>query len=152
MDHKPVCASDLSRMRPPKNEDLPKTNGSSAPTSDEPDEYVYFIQCLHTGRVKIGHSVRPRRRFGEINSHSPTQLAMIGTIAGDRQREKEIHGQLMNSQLCGEWFAPSAEVRDFLAEHNASLKQFSHAGEDPFEVFRDRPQVAGEQKPASFGR
>lgn len=79
---------------------------------------VYFIQCTETGRVKIGTSVSPERRFETIEGGSPTRLVMLKVVPGDQDLERRLHHQLECYRLKNakgnftEWFEGTPEVLD----------------------------------------
>jgi hypothetical protein len=51
---------------------------------------IYFAQ-LPTGSIKIGHSADVDARLGQLRSHYGADLALLGTIEGGRETEREIH-------------------------------------------------------------
>ena len=71
---------------------------------------VYFVRCGHDGPVKIGYTgdiVQRLTTFGVAWPYPPILLALI---TGDVAREKQIHRQLLQYRMRGEWFEASDEV------------------------------------------
>lgn len=72
-------------------------------------DYVYAI--LSCERVKIGHSIEPRRRIHDINSHSPFRAELIGFAEGGRDAEAALHELYSDFQIHNEWFAYVGPVK-----------------------------------------
>jgi DNA-binding XRE family transcriptional regulator len=75
--------------------------------------FVYFIGC--TDRVKIGYSVDPAARLSKINADAPWPCELLGYVSADDFPEFELHDRFAAVRLHGEWFALTAEIRDFIA-------------------------------------
>lgn len=71
---------------------------------------VYFVQQGSNGPIKIGASRNFDKRLRTLRTHSPVELNVIGTFPGGFDLERELHHELMNHQLEGEWFSPNDEV------------------------------------------
>jgi hypothetical protein len=82
---------------------------------DDADESVYFIQnAKRIGPIKIGHSRGIEYRFSQLQTSSPFPLAIIATIAGGVEVEKELHGRFKHLRLQGEWFQATKELTRFI--------------------------------------
>jgi hypothetical protein len=76
---------------------------------------VYFIQAADgTGPIKIGWANDPQKRLTTIQRMSPVSLAILGTVEGDRKKEKRIHLHFADLRLYGEWFRPDEELMEFV--------------------------------------
>lgn len=66
---------------------------------------VYFVTAREVGRVKIGFSERGvRARFNSISTHSPVAVALEAVMAGDASVERQLHAELSEKRVRGEWF------------------------------------------------
>lgn len=82
-----------------------------------PTQYVYFIQAVNGGPIKIGIAYSPEERLAQIQNMSPVQLRILGVRRGGAQHEAELHKLFAASRLHGEWFEPSAELTRFIADN-----------------------------------
>jgi predicted nucleic acid-binding Zn ribbon protein len=80
------------------------------------DEWVYFVRGESTGHIKIGYSTGCSSRLAQLQASAPERLVMVCTIHGDRRLEKQLHERFAKDRIHGEWFAPSAELLDFIDE------------------------------------
>lgn len=71
---------------------------------------VYFVQQGDDGPIKIGASRNFDKRLRTLRTHSPVELNVLGTFPGGFDLERELHHELMDHQLEGEWFSPNDEV------------------------------------------
>lgn len=69
---------------------------------------TYFIQAESGGPVKIGKAKDPARRLKELQTSHYDRLRILATIEGDCERE--LHRQLKQHRMTGEWFAPHSDV------------------------------------------
>lgn len=76
---------------------------------------VYFIQCGDGGPVKIGKANDVEKRLTLLQIGSPYSLTLLGIMAGGRVDESELHRRFASSRMRGEWFAPTEELRAFIA-------------------------------------
>jgi len=85
---------------------------------------VYFLQCKHTMRIKIGFSSDVEKRLDHVRSTSPTNIVLLGVIDGDRLLESRIHRRCEEARICGEggreWFCYHPVVLDVLREYGVS--------------------------------
>lgn len=88
-------------------------NEFSQPPAPE-DGFVYMLYSV--GLIKIGFTLDPIVRFEKMRAMSSAPLSLIWLTVGTRATEGELHKQFRNSRERGEWFRPSPELRDFLAE------------------------------------
>jgi hypothetical protein len=78
--------------------------------------YVYFIQGLCGGAIKIGYSASPEKRLKQIQTGYPDTLAILLMIPGNENTERTLHRQLEGAKLKGEWFRPDTIVIDKIKE------------------------------------
>jgi len=81
--------------------------------------YVYFIQGLCGGAIKIGFSKNPEVRLKELQTGYPDTLTILLIIPGTEATERAIHRKFEASRLKGEWFRPD----DYLIEEMKKLKK-----------------------------
>src|SRR5262249_48928645 len=78
------------------------------------EQLVYLIQGETGGPIKIGIARNPKKRLGELQATSPVRLRILRTLTGGLDREREIHLQLAQARLHGEWFDDAhADVVEF---------------------------------------
>jgi len=72
--------------------------------------FIYFIQAVNGGPVKIGFSICPEKRILELQTANPYKLDLIGTIRGNIFAEKKLQKHLVHAKTYGEWFEPDEIV------------------------------------------
>lgn len=82
--------------------------------------YVYCIgQRRHLGHlavqvqppaVKIGYSVNPEARVGELQTGNPNTLYLIGKVPGTVEDEAALHARYAHLHILGEWFRLTASL------------------------------------------
>lgn len=84
------------------------------PMEPEPEQhggFVYFIgRADGEGLVKIGYAADPEGRLSDLQTGSPMELVLIGTVPGSLDYEHQLHGQLAESRRHGEWFERHAAL------------------------------------------
>jgi hypothetical protein len=76
--------------------------------------FIYAIRCM--GRVKIGFSTDPFRRFFGIKTSSPDSCVLLGYEAGDMAREAELHERFKHYRTHGEWFELKGPVAEYVVQ------------------------------------
>lgn len=71
---------------------------------------IYFITAREIGRVKIGISDNPRRRFASMQTGSPVALKLERACGGSLASEKVLHERFSAYRVIGEWFHLSPEI------------------------------------------
>ena len=74
------------------------THGSARPG------WVYAIRDDHSEAVKIGFSVNPSRRFGQLQTANPNPLRFIGAMPSVEAFERLLHWTYRERRRAGEWF------------------------------------------------
>lgn len=80
------------------------------------DQYVYFIQCQETKRVKIGLSQNVDDRLAALQLGCPTELRLLVAIPGSRKFEAFFHQEFADCRLHGEWFEYTPRLQAQIAE------------------------------------
>jgi hypothetical protein len=76
---------------------------------------IYFMQPTDGGPVKIGCSVDVERRHDQLEWHYGKPLALLATLPGDRETEREIHGRFAHLRIGRtEQFRPAADLMEFI--------------------------------------
>jgi len=83
--------------------------------------YVYFIQGVHGGPIKIGYSNNLKRRLSVLQTSYPDKLHIIAYIPATQKFEHKLHKDLKRHRLYGEWFSPTPEVLQVISEVDKSL-------------------------------
>lgn len=72
----------------------------------EYDGYIYFIQGLCGGAIKIGYSQEPIKRLNQLQTGYPDTLTILMMIPGNKDLEQQLHEEFYEYKLKGEWFKP----------------------------------------------
>lgn len=83
------------------------------------ESFLYFIEAVDTGFIKIGRSGDPERRLAQLSTGSPNQLVILGKISGGSSLESELHRRFGALRERGEWFKVNGELRTFIKEATA---------------------------------
>jgi hypothetical protein len=81
----------------------------------EVNRLVYFIQPAGGGLIKIGVAARPKQRLYHLQTGSPVELRLVGTLPGGQPLEAELHQRFAEHRVRGEWFEPTAELLSLIA-------------------------------------
>ena len=89
---------------------------------------VYFLQEADSPRVKIGRTetaVDERRK--NLQTGNSRQLRLVGYIPTGKasRKEAELHRQLQNSRLSGEWFyLPLQQCHEIILQHGGVVIEY----------------------------
>lgn len=72
--------------------------------------FIYFIQGVNGGPIKIGYSTNIETRLRELQTGYPDVLRLLLAFRGNMKHEKALHRQLNTYRLNGEWFSPAPFV------------------------------------------
>lgn len=72
---------------------------------------IYFIRAGARGPIKIGFATDVAARMAALQTASPAPLKLVGAIPGGLKLEKQLHAELAEARLSGEWFSPTVDVR-----------------------------------------
>ena len=81
--------------------------------SPKVDCYVYLIQNLLTGNVKIGASQTPLKRFSNLQSGIDCELKFLCQITGDERLERHLHQKFAKHHIRGEWFRFEEDIQKY---------------------------------------
>lgn len=71
---------------------------------------IYFALDKAAGTVKIGYSASPPTRLSGLQVGNSNELVILGTIQGERDKEKAIHEELAVNHVRGDWFRAEPEI------------------------------------------
>lgn len=73
--------------------------------------FVYFVELVGQGVMKIGRAKDIASRVSSIQSSTPGEIKLLGTIPGGREVERDAHSHFAQHRARGEWFSLNPEVR-----------------------------------------
>lgn len=85
------------------NETIDKTIGKK---NKRIKGYIYFVQGLCGGAIKIGYSKQPDVRLKDLQTGYPDTLTILFMLPGDETIEHGLHKEFEFCRLKGEWFRP----------------------------------------------
>jgi hypothetical protein len=74
------------------------------------DGFVYFIEAIGVGVIKIGYSGNVAERLSNLDIASPVPLVLMCAAPGSVRDERALHAFFHEHRIRGEWFARSAVV------------------------------------------
>jgi hypothetical protein len=80
--------------------------------------WVYFVQGVAGGPIKIGISRDVERRRTELQRVERQPLRVLATIEGTMADESALHARFVAHRLRGEWFSPAPELLSHIAALN----------------------------------
>lgn len=87
------------------------TQIADKPPRPKPDGWVYFIQSINGGAIKIGYTRKcPIVRLGQIQTSNPSEMVLIASFKCSPSTERKLHRKLKQYHVRGEWFEPSQAV------------------------------------------
>lgn len=101
---------------------------------------VYFVTCREVNAVKIGSSIEPHARLGEIQWGCPLLLKLEAILPGGCEEEFRLHRWFEDDRIRGEWFALTLMIESIIAanpapeypDHDATARaQAKKLGIDP---------------------
>ena len=87
----------------------------------QPPAYVYFVCNPDSNAIKIGIAKNVRRRLTSLQTSSPAELELLGTIkARDeiaaRKLEQSLHNKFDRERIRGEWFIAEPRLLQYIKE------------------------------------
>jgi len=81
--------------------------------------YIYFIQRITGGPIKIGYSNNPQKRLATFQTSHHERLVILGCVHGDIPYERHLHRQFAGYRIRsdGEWFQDCREIRMFISQN-----------------------------------
>lgn len=86
------------------------------------ERYIYFIQAITGGPIKIGSAVNIADRIKSLQTGSASPLCLLVSVVGTVKDERALHRQLREYRFSGEWFSPDGEVLAVISAAKAGLK------------------------------
>jgi hypothetical protein len=77
---------------------------------------VYFIQGEKGGPIKIGHTDNIERRMKQMQTGNPDKLILLHLTRGGKILEGELQERFKEHHYRGEWFHPSNQLLDYIAD------------------------------------
>lgn len=77
--------------------------------------YVYFVQSVEGGPIKIGHACNLDSRLSALQSGNPTDLRVLAAFVADEDTEDALHDLLRSVCVRGEWFHPVSDLVELIA-------------------------------------
>jgi hypothetical protein len=70
-------------------------------------DYVYFIQAVDGGPIKIGRATDPWVRLSALQAGNWRELRLVGVVGPGRASglEARLHVEFSADRLVGEWFS-----------------------------------------------
>lgn len=78
--------------------------------------WIYFIQQINGGPIKIGWATNVERRCVVMQAVNPYQLSVLGKFKGTIDDERRLHDEFAAVRLHGEWFEPTPELLERLGD------------------------------------
>jgi hypothetical protein len=70
-----------------------------------------YVYCITDGTaVKIGYSLKPEARVGELQTGNPRRLRLLATVEGTPTDERNLHVKYLHLNILQEWFRPTKAV------------------------------------------
>lgn len=77
--------------------------------------FVYFIQAVNGGLIKIGTASDVDARFRHIQAMCPVRLRLLGQVPGSHGLEARLHREFADARVHGEWFRPVRRLVELVA-------------------------------------
>ena len=77
--------------------------------------WLYLIEAVGTGLVKVGMTTDIERRFTQLIGENAVELKLVGVMEGNSADERAAHDLLKAHRVHGEWFKDCEEVRKLFA-------------------------------------
>lgn len=72
--------------------------------------FVYAIQAVDGGPVKIGWSEKPEKRLGQLQTGHHSELRVVDSFPATQAHELQLHTLLAASAIRGEWFEDTPQL------------------------------------------
>lgn len=76
---------------------------------------VYFVTCREANAVKIGSSLEPHTRLGELQAYCPLLLTLEAVLPGGTEEEFTFHRRFEDVRIRGEWFTITEMIEAIIA-------------------------------------
>lgn len=78
--------------------------------------FVYFVEAVGLGAVKIGWAKDVTRRLRSMQSGCPVDLRLLGCFSAVPVDEAMLHAKFAHLRMRREWFTLSDEISDYVAK------------------------------------
>lgn len=102
--------------------------GGKLPTLTIPemaDAWIYFIQPVGGGPIKIGLAKDVGNRLGYIRGSHWQEIALLGKFRGNGRLEAALHHVFRERALMHEWFEDHPELREAIAFYTSLPEQLA---------------------------
>lgn len=99
---------------------------------------IYFIK-IDPEHVKIGYSIKPFNRLGQLQGGSAATLKMLAILPGGRETEKAIHNRFSEHRVRGEIY----RLAGALAKYVDALPEAGQSYQDNFAIRLARTPKGG---------
>lgn len=90
--------------------------------------FIYLIRATDSGRVKLGFSRNPKRRFKNLNAASHEDLKLIALLPGCYQwQERGMHAMLAKARVKNEWYASLEAIEAIASAYAADIQDDDEA-------------------------
>ncbi len=90
-----------------------KRDGAKRPPRKQ--NFVYFVQGVDGGPVKIGSTISMSSRFRNLQNGSPVLLKVLLVVPDDHYKlENALHRRFAKYRLHGEWFEDNEELTAYI--------------------------------------
>ncbi len=86
---------------------------------------VYFVQSHEGGPIKIGYTTHLKKRLAKMRTDSPQPLNVLFAVDASMLEERGFHSIFTETRAHGEWFEPTSELLDFIAEQKYEYEAWS---------------------------
>lgn len=76
---------------------------------------IYFVQRAIGGAIKIGHASNVAHRVASLQVANVEPIRLLGVADGGAIEEAQLHQELSEYRIAGEWFSDSEAVRSVIA-------------------------------------
>jgi len=86
--------------------------------------YVYFIQSINGGPIKIGSAYNVHRRLKQLQTGNPDLLILLHATTGGKRFEYFLHKRFGKYNKRDEWFFENDEIVKLISELKNEDNQF----------------------------
>lgn len=116
--------------------------------------FVYAVECA--GRIKLGFSEGPEKRFNKIASDAPFPCVLLGYWPGTVADEMAFQERFKPIRVHGEWFAVTEELLATISDHVLPTESMGvrfriSEGDGVLAVWRKKNKLLGSEVAAEIG-
>jgi len=86
--------------------------------------WIYFVQAVQGGNIKIGKSINPLDRIKTLQASSPVLLKPLRITMGTSAVERYLHELFAEDRVYGEWFRPTPRLLQKMWEYQPMLHYY----------------------------